>query len=173
MHKGLLLIKKYKNRRLYNTETSAYINREDLLKIIQDGRDVQVQDAATSENVTIETLLQVLVSEASDVINLIPAELLHFLIRSRPGAARDFFQVMQPYLQAFLNPSKGASMGFPGFGNQPFPGMFPSFQFPGMNPSPFSSEPQGNQASEDDLEDLKERLKNLESELARSKQRKK
>ena len=166
-------MKKYKNRRLYNTEDSAYINREELLDLIREGRDVQVQDASSGENVTIETLLQVLISESEEVINLIPSELLHFLIRAQPTAARDFFHSLQPYLQALFHQSGPSPMGFPSFGGNPFPNMFPGFQFPGVSPGTMGVQNPSSQPGENDLEDLKQRLKNLESELAKSKGRKK
>ena len=67
--KGILVVRKYKNRRLYDTEQSKHITREELLEIVRSGRNVQVQEAKTGEDVTVETLLNVLLSENGSSLN--------------------------------------------------------------------------------------------------------
>lgn len=49
-----ILIKRYGNRRLYNTQTSGYVNYQELIKLIRDGHDVQVIDSRTKADVTKE-----------------------------------------------------------------------------------------------------------------------
>ncbi|MEN3334817.1 MAG: hypothetical protein V7641_4182, partial [Blastocatellia bacterium] len=47
-----VIIKRYGNRRLYNTETSSYVNYQDVIKLIRDGNDIQVIDSRTKHDVT-------------------------------------------------------------------------------------------------------------------------
>ncbi|MBT3783982.1 hypothetical protein HOF92_03330 [bacterium] len=165
MNKGLLLVKKYKNRRLYNTESSEYITREELLGVIHEGRNVQVQDASSGENVTIETLLQILISESSETLPFIPPEFLHFLIRSKPERVNEFFVSFQPFLQTLLSPVANNQMSFPSFGS-PFSSMFPGF--PGMGASPWGQQSPNPPSDKQEIDDLKDRLQALEAELKRS-----
>lgn len=61
---GKVIFKKYANRRLYDTEKSAYVSIEQVVGTIKNGRDVAVFDAKTGEDVTAFILSQILVEEA-------------------------------------------------------------------------------------------------------------
>jgi len=94
--KGILIVRKYKNRRLYDTERSCHITRGELLEIVRAGRDVQVQEAASGENVTSETLLQIILADSGLTSDLLPADFLTFLIRSEPRQISRFFKEFLP-----------------------------------------------------------------------------
>lgn len=87
-----VLIKRYGNRRLYNTETSSYVNYEEVVKLIRDGHDIQVIDSKTKVDVTKAVLMQVILEEEKHHRNLLPLPFLFQLIRSREEAAQDFFK---------------------------------------------------------------------------------
>lgn len=89
---GLLVIKRYGNRRLYNTETRSYINYKDLAKIVRDGSDVKVIDSSTKEDVTKAVLIQVILEEEKNKRTILPTEFLFQLLRSREDAVQDFFK---------------------------------------------------------------------------------
>jgi polyhydroxyalkanoate synthesis repressor PhaR len=74
------IIKKYSNRRLYDTEVSGYINLDGLAALIQAGTRVQVVDAKTGEDLTRAVLMQVLL-EVQGGLTLMPVGLLHRMIR--------------------------------------------------------------------------------------------
>ena len=93
------LIKKYSNRRLYDTEQSGYISLGDLTKRIQAGRQVKVIDAKTKEDVTAYILTQVLLEEAKNKNLLLPVPLLVLFIRYGEGIPPEFFE---KYLQQIL-----------------------------------------------------------------------
>ena len=59
-----IVVKKYKNRKLYDTESSRYIKLEDVLNIFQEGKEVQVIDNATSQDITVSTLLEALAKKS-------------------------------------------------------------------------------------------------------------
>jgi polyhydroxyalkanoate synthesis repressor PhaR len=95
-----VIIKKYANRRLYNTETSAYITLDDLAKMTRVGRDFQVLDAKTSEDITHTVLTQIIMDEESRGGTMLPAGFLRQLI-SMYG---DSMQGMVPqYLEASMD----------------------------------------------------------------------
>ena len=87
-----VIIKRYGNRRLYNTETSSYVNYQDLTKLIRDGHDIQVIDSKTKADVTKSVLIQVILEEEKNDKSLLPLPFLFQLIRSREEAAQDFFK---------------------------------------------------------------------------------
>lgn len=75
-------IKKYANRRLYNTGTSTYVTLEDLAKMVKDGEDFAVYDAKTGEDITRPVLTQIIFEqEGKDGQNLLPTTFLRQLIR--------------------------------------------------------------------------------------------
>jgi polyhydroxyalkanoate synthesis repressor PhaR len=77
---GPVIIKKYGNRRLYDTRQSKYITLEDLAGIVQAGATVQVIDSTTSKDLTRQVLMQVLL-EQQDSLDVVPVELLHAMLR--------------------------------------------------------------------------------------------
>jgi polyhydroxyalkanoate synthesis repressor PhaR len=87
-----VVIKRYGNRRLYNTETSSYVTYQDLIKIIRAGHDIQVIDSRTKADVTKAVLMQVILEEEKNQKNLLPLPFLFQLIRSQESAAQDFFK---------------------------------------------------------------------------------
>lgn len=76
-----LLIKKYKNRRLYDTEKSQYITVETLRDYVLQNRDFQVQDAANGKDLTNITLLQILLEMENGSVCFLSPEVLKHLIR--------------------------------------------------------------------------------------------
>ena len=80
--KGAITIKKYANRRLYNTGNSAYVTLEDLAEMVKKGEDFVVFDAKSSEDITRSVLTQIIFEqEAKDGQSLLPISFLRQLIR--------------------------------------------------------------------------------------------
>lgn len=80
--KSPVVIKKYANRRLYNTDTSAYVTLDDLAEMVRDERDFEVYDAKTGEDLTHSVLTQIIVEqESKSEENLLPIGFLRQLIR--------------------------------------------------------------------------------------------
>ena len=76
-----VIIKKYANRRLYNTDTSTYVTLEDLAEMVRAERDFVVYDAKTGEDLTHAVLTQIIVDQESKGTNLLPIGFLRQLIR--------------------------------------------------------------------------------------------
>lgn len=82
------IIKRYDNRKLYDTTTSEYVSLSDIADLVRRGKTVKVVDNPTGEDITAQTLTQIILEEGKDGRQLIPSELLHDLVR-RSGAALD------------------------------------------------------------------------------------
>jgi polyhydroxyalkanoate synthesis repressor PhaR len=75
------LIKRYESRKLYDTEESRYVSLEDIAAWVRSGQEVKVLDNGTSEDVTAQTLTQIILDEGKKGTSLLPSELLHELVR--------------------------------------------------------------------------------------------
>jgi polyhydroxyalkanoate synthesis repressor PhaR len=175
-----VVIKKYANRRLYNTETSSYITLDLLSQMTREGREFTVVDAKTGEDITHNVLTQIIMEEEQRGKNMLPVNFLRQLI----AMYGDSMQSMVPqYLEAsmdafrknqqqFQEAMKGAFGGGPlaeiakrnmqmfeaaasAFGNG-VPGM------PGM-PTPAASASDGSK--DDEINDLKAQLAALNAKI--------
>lgn len=77
-----LLIKRYASRRLYNTETSDYVTLDDISGFIRDGREVQIIDLKSGDDLTRQYLLQIIADHESRGENVLPINVLNDLVRS-------------------------------------------------------------------------------------------
>jgi polyhydroxyalkanoate synthesis repressor PhaR len=77
-----LLIKRYASRRLYNTETSDYVTLDDIAGFIRDGREVQIVDLKSGDDLTRQYLLQIVAEHESKGESVLPIEVLTDLVRS-------------------------------------------------------------------------------------------
>jgi polyhydroxyalkanoate synthesis repressor PhaR len=94
-----VIIKKYANRRLYNTETSSYITLDHLAAMTREGRDFKVLDARSDEDITHNVLTQIIMDEESQGQALLPVSFLRQLI----SLYGDSMQSMVPqYLEASM-----------------------------------------------------------------------
>ncbi len=82
-----LLIKRYASRRLYNTETSDYVTLEDISQFIRDGRDVQIMDLKSGDDLTRQYLLQIIAEHESRGESVLPINVLNDLVRSYTSQA--------------------------------------------------------------------------------------
>ncbi len=78
---GPVVIKKYANRRLYNTQTSSYVTLDHLSQMVKEGTEFEVHDARTGENITRSVLTQIIFEEEGKGQNLLPIKFLRQLIR--------------------------------------------------------------------------------------------
>lgn len=77
---GMVVIKKYANRRLYNTATSAYVTLDDLARMVREGVEFTVHDAKTNDDLTRQILTQIIFEEESRGEALLPVQFLRQLI---------------------------------------------------------------------------------------------
>ena len=179
-----LLIKRYASRRLYNTETSDYVTLEDIAGFIRDGREVQIVDLKSGDDLTRQYLLQIIAEHESRGENVLPVNVLNDLVRSYmiPGGG-----MMPQFLQSsfdMLRESRSKMM-------ENMTAMNPMAQMPGFEaikaqqeafmkamtgglPGPWGSsgpapEPEAEVESSEgeDLEEIKKQLADLQSKLSK------
>jgi polyhydroxyalkanoate synthesis repressor PhaR len=85
-----VVIKKYGNRRLYDTAASRYVNLDEIAGFIREGKDVRVVDAKTGKDLTRVTLTQIITEDAKDKPTGLPLELLRQLIVASDEVRQEF-----------------------------------------------------------------------------------
>jgi polyhydroxyalkanoate synthesis repressor PhaR len=75
------LIKRYESRKLYDTEESRYVSLDEIATWVRTGQEVRVVDNATNNDVTSQTLTQIILDEGRKGTSFLPSELLHDLVR--------------------------------------------------------------------------------------------
>jgi len=118
------VIKKYANRRLYNTDTSSYVTLDNLAQMVRSERDFVVYDAKTGEDLTHQVLTQIIVDEESKGQSLLPISFLRQLIRFYGNSME---KLVPSYLEFSMNTltreqEKYTKQLAETFGNSPFGG---------------------------------------------------
>ncbi len=153
MKSDVVTIKKYGNRRLYDTSTSQYINLEKIATLVRNGKEVRVVDAKTGEDLTRVTLTQIIVEDAKGGPTGLPLELLRQLIVASDRVGREFvmwylnsafnaYQKVQESLQSGLSEVRSAVL-------PPLP----------MTRSSMEGGQEDNQALRQQIEQMEARLK--------------
>src|SRR4051795_10797842 len=123
-----VVVKKYANRRLYNTESSSYITLDNLAEMVRLGRDFVVYDAKTGDDITRGVLTQIIVEEEGKGQNLLPTNFLRQLIGFYGGSmqgivpgyldqAMKAFTQHQEQMQATMRKTVGSMSSLFPFGN--------------------------------------------------------
>ena len=177
-----VVVKKYANRRLYNTESSSYITLENLAEMVRAGRDFVVYDAKTGDDITRGVLTQIIVEEEGKGHNLLPTNFLRQLIGFYGGAmqgvvpgyldqAMKAFSSHQEQMKETMRKTVGSMSSLFPFGNMEEIGrqnmamidrawsMFTPFK-PGSEPGGPSGAPQ------DETAVLRQEIERLRRELA-------
>jgi len=172
-----IVIKKYANRRLYNTRSSSYITLDDLSRMTRGGVDFQVLDAKTGADITHQILTQIIMEEEANGEQMLPISFLRSLISMYGNSMQS---LMPHYLeatmdnfranQAKMQESWKASLGPGAFAKLAETNMA-MFQaaasafMPGMGTAAAApAEPA--QTAKDDLETLKEQMAAMQKKLA-------
>lgn len=170
-----IIIKKYANRRLYNTRSSSYITLDDLSRMTREGIDFQVLDAKTGADITHQILTQIIMEEESHGEQMLPISFLRQLISMYGNSMQ---ALMPHYLEATMDNFRAnqlklqetwkASMGPDALARMAETNMAmfkaaASAFMPGANPS--SPPPPGSAATEDDLEALRAQMAEMQRKL--------
>lgn len=179
-----LLIKRYASRRLYNTETSDYVTLEDIAGFIRQGREVQIIDLKSGDDLTRQYLLQIVAEHESKGESVLPINVLTDLVRSYTTEMhsvvpqflaasfemlRDGQSKMMENLTSFPNPM-AAMPGFEAMRKQQevfmktMMGSLPGWNAPG-GAKPATDE--GDGKSKDELAQIKKQLAELQSKLSK------
>ena len=173
-----LIIKKYENRRLYNTLTSQYINQDQVAQLVRDGYDVRVVDAASGEDLTRLILAQIVLEDAKTPDSVFPLDVLRQMIiasgrATQEGTLRYMKAMMDMYQNAYralppMNPFEFMQSRWP----QPpvVTGASQPATTANGGPKRWEGNPsvsEGAKASAVEVDELKRRIKELESLLSK------
>jgi polyhydroxyalkanoate synthesis repressor PhaR len=92
MEESIVVIKKYTNRRLYNSKEGCYVKLDEIAGIIREGSDIRVIDSQTNEDITKQILAQIILEEEKNKKDLLPTALLYKIIRANEEVMKDFFE---------------------------------------------------------------------------------
>lgn len=176
-----LLIKRYASRRLYNTETSDYVTLEDIAEFIRDGRDVQIIDLKSGDDLTRQYLLQIIAEHESRGENVLPIGVLNDLVRSYTTQATSMVPEFLAASFEMLRDSQAQMMENMTKANPlaKMPGMDAmraqqeaflkamTGQMPGMPSAPSAGEDDGGDEDGEDLETIKKQLAELQDKLSK------
>ena len=169
-----LLIKRYASRRLYNTETSDYVTLEDIAGFIRAGREVQIVDLKSGDDLTRQYLLQIIAEHESRGENVLPLDVLTDLVRSYTTQAQSVvpqflamsFEMLRDGQSKIMeNMTRANPMSaMPGF--EEMQRQQQAFMKTMMAGWPGISTPPEHKGSEDDLDVIKKQLADLQKKLS-------
>jgi polyhydroxyalkanoate synthesis repressor PhaR len=103
-HAGLRVLKKYPNRRLYDTQTSSYITLADVKRMVLDGETFEVRDAKSGDDLTRSILLQIILEEETGGVPMFSTEMLAHIIRFYGHAMQGMMGAyLEKNLQTFVD----------------------------------------------------------------------
>jgi len=178
-----IVIKKYENRRLYDTTNSRYINLEEVAELVRKGGEVQVVDAKTNEDLTRTVLTQIIVEETKGRELGLPLELLRQLVLASDSARHQFLEwYLKNAMEAYQKVSESLQTRFQEvqhaatnpveavmnlWRSNPFlgsaaPGSVPIFPWAPASPSaPTAPKPEEPK----EIDELRRRMEELEKQL--------
>ena len=163
-----LVIKKYENRRLYNTLTSHYINQEQVAQLVREGCDVRVIDAASGEDITRLILAQIVLDDAKTPDSAFPLDVLRQMIVASGKATQE--NALR-YMKAMMEMYQNAYRAIPSPLN-PLQFM-PNMWGQSKPPAPVANDAASPRTQGSEVTELRHRIEELESALSRQKPAKK
>jgi len=177
-----LLIKRYASRRLYNTESSDYVTLEDIARFIREGREVQIIDLKSGDDLTRQYLLQIIAEHESRGENVLPVNVLTDLVRSYSTQAQSIvpqflatsFEMLRDsqskMMENFgaMNPMK-AVPGFEAMRKQQeafLRSLMPGWKMPDADDAADAGTP-ADKAAPDELAEIRRQLSDLQAKLSK------
>ena len=168
MDRKPVVIRKYENRRLYDTAGSRYVNLDEVAEMVRAGADVQVVDAATGDDITRVVLTQIIVDDAKAPGSSFPVDMLRQMV---VASGRVSQESMLKYMRTMFDMYQNAYRTFaPPAAPFDFMGMMGGApRGPVEPPPPAAAPPQASPPPPvDEVGELKRRVEELESAIARA-----
>ena len=151
-----IIIKKYENRRLYDATNSRYINLDEIARMVREGRELQVVDAATGEDLTRLVLTQIIVDDAKEADSTFPLDILRQMVVASGKATQEN---TLKYMKAVVDMYQNAYRAF-----TPVVSPF-EFMRPGARAD--ASVPEAQAAAGGQEQELRQRVEELEALVAK------
>jgi polyhydroxyalkanoate synthesis repressor PhaR len=165
MSSPMVIIKKYENRRLYDTSSSRYVNLEDIARMVREGTEIQVVDAATGEDLTRLVLTQIIVESVKVPDSPFPVDMLRQLVMASGQASEEG---VHAYMKTLFDLYRNTYRAF-----VPALSPFAAAQQPKSEPpvgdsSLGSAAEKGSAAPTGSIDDLRRRIEELERLVAKN-----
>jgi polyhydroxyalkanoate synthesis repressor PhaR len=147
-----IVIKKYENRRLYDTAGSRYVNLEEVAQMVREGTDVQVVDAATGEDLTRLILTQIIMEDAKGRDSAFPLDMLRQMVMTSGATSQE---ALLKYMKTTLEMYQNAYRAFT-------PSATPLDFMKSMMGSGWPPEPASAPKTPSEVEELRRRVEELE-----------
>lgn len=157
-----IVVRKYENRRLYDTSSSRYVNLPEIAQMVREGAEVQVVDAKSGEDITRVILTQIIHEDARQNKGDLPLPFLRELIVTSDRAFRDF---VAWYADAALSAQRGAKEVFPPLGHA-LPFLERTLEALKQKAALATTGKPEAPPKAEDLESLRSRITELEAQLA-------
>jgi len=159
MDRKAIIIKKYENRRLYDSTNSRYINLDEIAELVKEGRDVKVVDAASGEDITRVVLTQIIMDDAKGSDSGFPLDILRQMVVASGRATQESaLQYMRAMFDMYQNAYRAMPLTpfqfIPGAGSRTHEGSAAS-----TVPAP--------EGGTTEVDELKRRLEELETMVSR------
>lgn len=151
-----VIIKKYENRRLYDTAGSRYVNLEDVAQMVRDGTEVQVLDASTGEDLTRLILTQIIMEDAKGRDSAFPLDVLRQMVMTSGANSQE---ALLKYMKTMLDMYQNAYRAFS-------PAATPLDFMQTMMGNPWQAQPQETPKADSEVEALRRRVEELERMFA-------
>jgi len=125
-----IIIKKYANRRLYNTQTSSYVTHEDLCQLIREGNNFSVIDVKTDQDLTRSVLIQIIFEQEAKGYQILPTKFLHHIISFY---GNDMMQFVPYYLEITMETFVNNQEKIKSFAQKTFSDYSPISQIDNLN----------------------------------------
>jgi polyhydroxyalkanoate synthesis repressor PhaR len=164
-----VVVRKYANRRLYDTSSSRYINLDDVARLVRDGVDVQVVDAANGEDLTRAVLTQIIVEAARKDEDGLPIELLRQMVAASDESMQEFLNwYLDTAMEGYRRAREAFSEHVRQFGRGPWtPFEMTAETFDPARMMQWFSSPRPSSSPEpaEEVEELRRRLAEMERRM--------
>lgn len=149
-----ILIKRYENRKLYDTSRSVYVTLDEITGMIREGKEIKVVDAKTNEDLTKNTLALIILEQERDKKNLLPLSFMYQLIKYGEAVQGTFQDYLSTGFDAFLTSQRDAQKRM----REWVEGAGPKQPRPAPEPAASS-----NDSLRSELEELKRKVAEMEN----------
>ena len=178
-----LLIKRYASRRLYNTETSDYVTLDDIARFTREGREVQIIDLKSGDDLTRQYLLQIIAEHESRGENVLPLDVLTDLVRSYTTQAQSVvpqflamsFDMLREGQSKMIESSSNPLSAMPGFDamkaqQEAFMkamtgGLASTWSGPAAEPDDDETDADASSSGQTELDDIRAQLAAMQAQL--------
>jgi len=165
----MIVIKKYSNRRLYNTDSSSYITQDDIVDLIKKKNSFQITDVDSKKDITSSILMKIILEKQTTGTNLVPEEFLkQIILFNENNQSADMFSFLSNVLN-FANSNNIFTKGFDGMMKSNSFDFQKFFTYPFSNESSKEEKKEPTTTESSDIDTLSKQLNELKSQLDKMK----